>query len=143
MIKAMFTINEIKAEMQKSVKAIEAAILAMLRVRGEQFVSEARQESTYTDRTGNLRSSLGYFIYYGKTAIEKNVAGSSEGQAEANKVVSEVSKRDGVYYLIGVAGMNYASHVEARGYNVISNQSIKIVPLIEGDINKLKSKIEA
>src|SRR3954465_475262 len=44
---------------QKNVKAV---ILLNLQRIGEQFVNNARSTNTYTDRTGNLRSSVGYII---------------------------------------------------------------------------------
>ena len=141
MIKAIYNSGDLRRYVQRYESNIQKAIVAMLQRRGEQFVSEARQESTYNDRTGNLRSSLGYFIYYGKTAIEKNLRGKSKGISAASEVVQELPKKKGIYYLIGVAGMSYAASVESKGYNVITNQSIKIIPLIEGDLNKLKSKI--
>ena len=41
-------------------KAIEAMIIA-----GINTVAAARSLNTYTDRTGNLRSSIGCVVYYG------------------------------------------------------------------------------
>lgn len=128
-------ISESMNQIRQQVDAIEQAIVAILQRRGEQFVTECRAENTYKDQTGNLRASIGYFIYKG------NIVLFEDGNTNAKSVTDEVTKEEGHYYLIGVAGMNYAAAVEAKGYNVISNQCIQIIPLIDGDLISLKNKL--
>lgn len=138
MIKANF-IN-IHERLQGITERVEKAVVAILQRRGEEFVSDCRNQQTWQDQTGNLRSSIGYFIYKGSLLMFGDVQGSSEGQNAAESVARQISKKDGVFYLIGVAGMNYAADVESRGYNVISNQSIATIDLLNGDLQQLKDK---
>jgi hypothetical protein len=141
MIKPLFNTSDIRKALDDKIQRVEAAILAILRRRGEQFVQLCRDENTYKDKTGNLRSSLGYFIYKGNVLIEDNLQGNNEGREGAKEAVTSITKMPDVYYLIGVAGMNYAAAVESKGFNVISNQSLMIISLLEGDLQKLKNKL--
>ncbi len=141
MIKPLFNTSDIRKALDDKIQRVEAAILAILRRRGEQFVQLCRDENTYKDKTGNLRSSLGYFLYKGNVLIEDNLQGNNEGREGAKEAVTSITKIPDVYYLIGVAGMNYAAAVESKGFNVISNQSLMIISLLEGDLQKLKNKL--
>ena len=143
MIKSVFKSYAIYKIVQQKIKEIEKAIIAILERRGEEFVAECRSQNTWSDDTGNLRSSIAYFIYKGSTLISSNNAGSSQGVQAALNAANTVKRKDGTYYLIGVAGMNYAAAVESKGYNVISTQALQIIPLIEGDFKKLKNKLSA
>jgi hypothetical protein len=122
-------------QLNKSKEVLEGLILSMMTRRGEQFLSDCRNERTYQDQTGNLRASLGYFVFKGNTLLV------GDGDETARSVLNEIPKDAGVYYLIGVAGMNYAAAVEAKGYNVISNQTIQIIDLLKGDLESLKNKL--
>ncbi len=139
----LFTMGEIRREIEKALSNVDKAIIEMLKNRGEDFVTEARSQRTWKDRTTNLRSSIGFFIFYGDKMIEGNVEGTAEGQSEARSTVASIDKSDGTYYLFGIAGMEYAAAVESKGYNVITEQSITILPLIEGDMKKLEKMIKA
>ena len=139
-IKPLFDASKIRDNLQRVQSRIESAIILALQIRGEEFVSDCRNQQTWQDQTGNLRSSIGYFIYKGSLLMFGDVQGSLEGQNAAESVARQISKKDGVFYLIGVAGMNYAADVESRGYNVISNQSIAAIDLLNGDLQQLKEK---
>ena len=71
----------------------EEKIFKLLQRAGEVFVTYARNKGNYRDCTGNLRSSVGYVI------VAENPAG---------------------FFLICLAGMEYAATVEARGKDVIT-----------------------
>ncbi len=105
---------------------MEKQIIKMLQYVGEEFVRDARRmhkaEGGFGDVTGNLRSSIGYFILKDGKIIQSNLEGNKEGANAAKRLIGELEKRQG-YQLIGVAGMNYATHVESKGLNVISLQS--------------------
>jgi hypothetical protein len=51
-----------------------------------------------------------------------------------------VPQKEG-YQLIGVAGMDYASHVESKGYNVITSQGDIALVNIERLLNKFKDRM--
>lgn len=92
---------------------------------GETFVTNAREQiqdhamGTYLDDTTNLRNSIGYFIYHNGEMVKENLIGN----AVANKNAVQDIIKPKEFQLIGIAGMNYASHVESKGYNVISYQA--------------------
>lgn len=97
---------------------------------GEQVVKYAKENGNYTDRTANLRNSIGYIVVQSGKVIEESFTGGAtprvnggdeskaknEGQAYAHKIAM---KYDGEKtYLVWVAGMEYAAYVEAN-YDVI------------------------
>lgn len=102
-------------------------ILTLLKATGETFVKYAREVHTYEDQTGNLRSSIGYVIVEdGATIFEdfkesdkgtEKVKGIAKGGQLAEAIALSYSK--GIV-LIGVAGMQYAAAVEAKGYDVVT-----------------------
>ena len=90
---------------------------------GERVVKYAREHGNYTDRTGNLRNSIGYVVVQrGKVCYSSFT--ESEPQLNAREVAMNVV--DGLpkghkTFLVWVAGMEYAKYVEARGYDVIES----------------------
>src|SRR5574344_1181786 len=101
-------------------------------------IAAARCLNTYTDRTGNLRSSLGYVIYRdgiklgedfeAHPASESGSEGVSKAKAIADSVASEYA---GQTIAVLVAGMNYAVYVESRGFDVISGPMQQFTTLFE------------
>jgi hypothetical protein len=116
--------NEAKSmqDVQKQAETLYQKIINSFIMAGEQFIINARGQiqdhamGTYKDQTTNLRNSIGYFVFHnGKLVHEKN-------NIETNKSKVEELVKTG-FQLIGIAGMNYASFVESKGYNVISYQA--------------------
>lgn len=98
-------------------------VMILARV-GEEFVNQARLIGSYTDRTGNLRSSIGYVVL--NNGDVKNKGG---GETKGNEFIAwakgEFANEDLV--LVGFAGMEYAAAVESKGFDVITNA----IPLAE------------
>lgn len=121
------------------------ACILKLKYVGEQCIRDARLTGSYTDRTGNLRSSIGYVIVdRGQVAFEsafntvKNGnEGPKEGRAYAHELASQFTS--GIA-LIVVAGMGYASYVQRRGYNVTASAELIAEQLISQ--LKLNAKLE-
>lgn len=87
---------------------------------GERCITEARDNGSYTDRTGNLRNSVGYVVLLnGIEQSQSNISKLNHKQIEEIK-----AKYPKDLVLIVVAGMNYASYVEAKGYNVLSSAEL-------------------
>jgi hypothetical protein len=64
MIKANFDIDKMFRDMRKHIEdVVMPAVLEALEIACMDTVSAAKQIDTYKDRTGNLRSSIGYVIY--------------------------------------------------------------------------------
>lgn len=110
----------------------EEQILKNLQWAGEVFVKEARLSGSYNDHTGSLRSSIGYIIIKDGDVLSENFQLSEKGTdrhsglRQGKKLVEEITKLyPSGYILIGVAGMDYAACVEARGYDVVSRACIQ------------------
>ena len=98
---------------------IKAATQKFIEV-GERCITEARDNGSYTDRTGNLRNSVGYVVLLnGKEMSQSNISKLNRKQFDTIK--AEYTKG---LVLIVVAGMNYAAYVEAKGYNVLSSAEL-------------------
>ena len=113
---------------------------------GEQCIIEARDSGSYTDQTGNLRSSIGYAVIWDGRIVQKAFIekvkngdhGSSEGEKFLDKCISR-RRRKGIV-LIVTAGMNYAEYVEAKGYNVLTSAELKAGPLVKRLLSRLGIK---
>lgn len=111
----------------------EEKMYTLLQAAGEMFVKYARESGKYIDHTGNLRSSIGYVIARdGKTLTDdfqlENVGtDGKEGLGKAKRLAREVAHTHNKgLVLIGVAGMEYAVHVEAmESKDVITAANIK------------------
>lgn len=93
-------------------------------------VNEARSGHGYTDRSGNLTSSIGFAVStpgggvtlsdFGKVAGPKG--GEITGDAKGRGLAAALhAQGGGALRLAVVAGMQYARDVERRGYNVLSS----------------------
>lgn len=124
-------IDKIKGQLKSVAEKIEFDIIEAMKRAGEDFATSAREmkgsQGGFDDRTGNLRSSIGYCILKDGEVIFGDFKGkSTEGISAAKQAVSEVPKKQG-FQLIGVAGMEYASAVESKGKNVISIQAEALI----------------
>ena len=136
-------------ELQRGYRTIENGIIRILQYAGEQFVKDAREglkidgafpRGDYSDRTANLRSSIGYFILKDGVIINSSIEGTAEGITAGRAVLGTIPDKSG-YQLVGVAGMEYASYVESRGFNVITSQSDIAIVNIERMLQKFKDKL--
>ncbi len=114
-------------------KGLETAIINRLKLLGDECVVKAVTEGSYTDQTGNLRSSKGYVIVANGKVIDvggfgaitlpasQRSSGGEDGKKDGQKFAEGKARKfkDG-YALIVVAGMNYAAYVEATNRNVLS-----------------------
>ncbi len=126
-ISANFNINDIDATFKALLAEVDRQLIESLTRVGEEAVELAKMippERGFKDRTGNLRSSIGYVVLVdGKpvnvafAAVKDGYAGVNEGQRLALQVGS---KTEG-YALVVVAGMNYAVHVESKGRDVLTS----------------------
>jgi hypothetical protein len=125
-----FNQNDINRQIQNAKNQIDERIIGILKYTGEMSIKVAREEGSYRDVTGNLRSSIGYVIYAGGRKVAETFEmanggtgkGKSAAIATARAYASGIAEKwsgDNDYVLVVVAGMNYASSVESRGLNVL------------------------
>lgn len=112
---------------------------------GEACVKEARDGGTYKDRTGNLRSSIGYVIVHNGQIVRRGSTqkykDGSEGVQTTQDFLTSVAKEYTGITLIVAAGMKYAACVEAKGYTVLTSAELladKLVPQLLGQIGFTK-----
>jgi len=104
-------------------------MIRVLTYAGEHFVVLARENGNYTNVTGNLRSSIGYMVILEGIVISEKFQKADQGTdgetgvRDAKRLAQELAltHNDGLV-LIGLAGMDYALHVEnIAGRDVISS----------------------
>ena len=102
---------------------------------GLEFVQDARlktkSQGGFDDDTGNLRSSIGFILMYDGEIVHEDFELSTRGsekhqgletsRAKAMELGQENPKG---WVIVTVAGMEYASWVEAKGYDVISGSTL-------------------
>jgi hypothetical protein len=121
---------------------IEACI-ELLDYVGLQCVKEARTARRHTDRTGNLRSSTGYYVLEDGHVVKRGgfeavSTQSTKGPSEGKKFIASLcSEYPTGIVLIVVAGMKYAAYVEAHGLNVLDSAETLAARLIPQLLKKL------
>ncbi|MBQ2189076.1 MAG: hypothetical protein II401_11045 [Bacteroidales bacterium] len=138
---------ELENANDEDVKRLRQAVIDVLRYVGEQVVNRARNHEEkahdFTDRTGNLRSSIGYIITVDGQITDKSdfrvvktgQEGSNEGLSYAQRLAAEMP--NGIA-LIVVAGMSYATYVAARGYDVLDGSQLLAEQLVKRMLKQLK-----
>lgn len=123
-LRPKFNASQIHKFLEEKKNNVSEAILMRMRRIGEQFVRHARENANFTDRTGNLRSSIGYVILKDGQQLYDNfrqVSGGPKGIDAAKEIIEDAKKNFPTgYVLIGVAGMDYAAAVESKGFDVIT-----------------------
>ena len=118
--------SSINEYLERKAQMLHAAMLNSLIYVGEEAVKEAREHGRDKDRTGNLRSSVGYCIAddgrivkeSSFDVVQKGTQGSQEGRQFLHRLVSE---HPSGLVLIVVAGMEYEAYVEAKNLNVLDS----------------------
>lgn len=144
-IAPLFRISQVVKVFNDLTEKVEKTSLETLQFMGEQFVNLARVKGNYNDRTGNLRSSIGYIISENGKILDANFETSEKGSdRNAGKRRAEDFAHDlAIQFpkqlmLIGVAGMEYAFWVENRHHlDVISGS----VPE-DGSLKSILDEIE-
>lgn len=135
-----FSSADVRRDIERQWAKIESQFYRIMAYVGEEFITKVRSglnidsgafpKGDYTDRTANLRSSAGYAILKDGVVIQIDLQGTAEGESAAKALLSGIPKTSNGYQFIGMAGMEYASWLEAMGYNVISSQAdVAIVDL--------------
>jgi hypothetical protein len=131
-LKVNFSQSTLQQDVIRQTDNLHKRMINAYHMAGLKFVKAAREQiqshsmGTYNDRTTNLRNSVGYYIFdHGRLVESAGFRGdieSTEGFEGGLENIQSFISDTGIQ-LIGVAGMNYASYVEAKGYNVISSQA--------------------
>jgi len=153
-IEANFKMSEINSYLQGKVKMLDELMIRNLNFLGMECVNFAKSLDTYTDRTGNLRNSIGYIIVkHGNVISSKFEAGQRGPEFDSKEVpgervgenfAKEIAKNFQVgYALIVVAGMEYASYIEdVKHLDVIapakSLANVRIKQVAQSIVNSMR-----
>lgn len=132
-IKAEFRAEGLERLQQKLLerkKNLERVLDMKLMQLAEEAVSHAKHNKGYRDRTANLKNSISFALFHDGELVRMNVGQipqpqeSPKGQQGVQNALETFSNEPGVvapkgYSLIIVAGMEYGTYVEHRGYNVL------------------------
>lgn len=133
----MFTEVDIQREINLFLNKVVRIIKLELDRLALEMISDARLKSKsqggFEDQTGNLRNSMGYILmcdgeiiheeFSATAAGTDGIEGIEKGKNEANKIAAEAHQG---WAIILVAGMEYASWVEAKGYSVLTGSTLGI-----------------
>lgn len=142
----MFTngwIDKVSASIDKEVRNLVDGVIDTLSYIGERAVTIARERGDYMNRTGNLRSSIGYVILHDGQPVrqgEPEVYGEgNQGSQVAEELLTMVrSEYPQGIVLIVCAGMNYASYVEdIYGKDVLTSARLETEQLAERMLKEL------
>lgn len=126
-ISANFNINDIDATFKALLAEVDRQLIESLIRVGEEAVKLAKMippERGFKDRTGNLRSSIGYVVLVDGKPVNvafATVKGGHAGVNEGQRLALQVGSKTEGYALVVVAGMNYAVHVESKGRDVLTS----------------------
>lgn len=144
----LFSDSDLERWFDKFQDRAEEKIFKLLSAAGEKFVEVSRKSRSYKDQTGNLRSSIGYIIAIDGETVSENFEKASEGSEGDNgvsrgrQIAEEISLAyPGGYILIGVAGMDYAAIVEAKGRDVITSGNIQCEEYLKKALKSVFSKM--
>ena len=131
MLRAKFGKDYIRKELAKQRQSIVSDFVRIAAREGEKFLSDARSslsidgsafpKGDYTDRSGYLRSSIGYAVLVDGEVIVSKIPSKVDGISAFTNIMDSLPWARGIVF-VGMAGMDYASYLEAMGYNVISSQ---------------------
>lgn len=128
-IKQLTPMSEIENYAEEQLNRLNAVLLRNLAYIGEMCLNRARQTDSYKDRTGNLRSSIGYVISVdGRIVKASDFKVVKEGRDGAKDGLSFARRIARSYpqglCLIVVAGMKYAAYVSAKGFDVLDSSEL-------------------
>lgn len=135
---------------------IDAELIRTLTRMGEEGVAYAKdrpQEDSWNNRTGNLRSSIGYAVYSNRQQVMRSAflpTPSPEGNGELGKQYGEmalvraakkINHTDTA--LVLVAGMHYAHYVEAmKNKDVLASAELMLRAKFPTYLQKTKDRIK-
>lgn len=124
-----FTKADVKKRIDAFLDVVERQQIKTLQQLGEMCLIEARDNKGYMMQTGALLSSTGYQVFVDGVAIHSQFDAASGAESEAaargiktgQTIAEQIGKETKGVALVVVAGMNYATYVEARGKNVLTS----------------------
>lgn len=115
---------------------------------GEQAVTYARSipdpdhgGNGFKDHTANLRSSIGYAVYYNGEQITGSYEGTPEGTQQGQNLANKAAEGTRGFALVVTAGMYYAVYVESKGRDVLSSAEQKAAQWLQTELDDIKQAV--
>ena len=130
-----FNEDDIQKEIEKFFSRVIAVTKNELDYLAFEIITDARNKTKaiggFDDDSGNLWSSIGFILMYDGEVLHEDFKESNQGSDRATgvevgrKMAGDIAKENPEgWAIVIVAGMNYASWVEAKGYDVISGSTL-------------------
>lgn len=145
--------NEFVDDLRLKAERIEEGFidkLNYLALEAIRYIRDRSEEESWRDHTGNLRSSIGYILVFNGLTVHRGgfevVRNGRQGAADGRRYAEELaSKYPAGYALIVVAGMEYASYVEAmENKDVLASGKVflekKVKELTDNFLNNIAAR---
>ena len=133
--------------LKKKVSNMKDFLIFRMEQMGEECVKIAREAGSYQDRTGNLRSSIGYMVMcdgkpvkFGESKVFEGTKGKGDKGAVEGKALLKRLQTKYPYGIVLVvcAGMNYAVYVEALYHkDVLTSSELKLESMARDLVSQL------
>lgn len=110
---------------------------------GKRYTRTPGGGESFSDWTGNLRSSIGFVILKNGEVVQQAFDGEkNEGKQAGISIANEISKDfPKGFVLIVVSGMNYAAYAESHGFDVITSSALIAEDALREAIKNLPKEI--
>lgn len=142
-VKLTTPMAQINKTLREEVEKQRRVLVRTMLYCAEEITNAARTTNSYSDRTGNLRSSIGCIVVvdgrilqeYGFEQVKEGAQGVVDGKEFAYSLAKQYPK--GVA-IIAVAGKEYASYVADKGYDVLDSAEELAKKVIEQSLKDLR-----
>lgn len=147
-IKPNFRIEDVARTFDKLLDFIDQETVMALRYVGEKAVDHARTIKPpdeggrgFKDRTANLRSSIGYAVYYDGQLLESSYKGKPTGTTTGQALADRIGNNTKGYALVVTAGMYYAVYVESKGRDVLTSAEQNAGDWLKEELDDIKNAV--
>ena len=142
-VKLATPMAQINKTLREEVEKQRRVLVRTMLYCAEEITNAARTTNSYSDQTGNLRSSIGCIVVvdgrilqeYGFEQVKEGAQGVIDGKEYAYSLAKQYPK--GVA-IIAVAGKEYASYVADKGYDVLDSAEELAKKVIELSLKDLR-----
>ena len=147
-IKPRFNPADVAKKFDALLDFIQDETVRALQYVGEQAVTYARSipdpdhgGNGFKDHTANLRSSIGYAVYYNGEQITGSYEGTPEGTQQGQNLANKAAEGTRGFALVVTAGMYYAVYVESKGRDVLTSAEQKAADWLNEHLELIKKKV--
>lgn len=135
--------NVLAKEIQKDIDAETLKHLIKVLSVGVEKVRKKMETKPYEDHTGNLNSSTGFIIYRDGKVVHRDFRESAKGTDKATGLKEGISlalaelRESSGWGVVLMSGMDYASWVQGRGYDVLLSASTNLDSILKDAFNEI------